>query len=304
MGCNTSSFVEEEAFLRERNVAVVEYHPPKRWTPEQRTRLYRVMHGDGIIVSQKLNTDLFDKEFARFLEQRQRSIEEYHFFWDSVGFRDNLKVLRRQQSGLCYMHAPVVLQHYLVAMQHPTSVTGMIDVANYINQCWTGEQLQNFLLHNSGGDSRQFLREITQQPSLELDMIMLRSIPQDCWHIVQQLNHMPALVSAFVVEERFLKSREVYFEGSLEKTRVGQHAMVLIGWRFDVQLQEHCFVLQNWWDHRYFIEVTASYLKQTGAIVSFVKDPLTSIPDSFPITTQRYVETTMDRCEGLAEWMT
>jgi hypothetical protein len=150
----------------------------------------------------------------------------------------------------------------------------------------------------------EFLREITNNPNLALDTLLLNSrYHRDICHtICDQLQRQPALVSQFGVDAEFLNSPEVFFHTSLDHGQFkGHHAMVMIGWRYDLVHREHCFVLQNWWNSRYFVEVTASYLQSSGALVSFVTQPLASIPNEFPISHLLYAETAMDSCEGLSE---
>ncbi len=310
MGCvHSSVYAEAEKFLTAHGVDLQRTGHPHYWTDDQRARLQRIQSGDQPIVVRPRDegSNKFAIELERFLQRRGRTAVHYCFFWDSfAGNPTRLQVLRCQTSGLCYMHAPVVLQHYLVTLSNPDDEDpiGMIDVAQYIRNRWKGKKLEDYLLRNMGGNSMEFLREITNNPDLNLDTFLLnqRYHRDICQTICDQLQHQPALVSQFGVDAEFLNSQEVFFHKPLDHGQFkGHHAMVMIGWRYDAVAQEYCFVLQNWWNSRYFVEVTSSYLQSTGALVSFVGEPLRAIPNEFPISHLLYAETAMDSCEGLSE---
>jgi hypothetical protein len=49
-------------------------------------------------------------------------------FWQMYDNIQNLKVIRRQTSGLCFMHAPAVLQHYLCSIESSGAVVGRSEI--------------------------------------------------------------------------------------------------------------------------------------------------------------------------------
>lgn len=52
-------------------------------------------------------------------------------------------------------------------------------------------------------------------------------------------------------------------KSSVDEDILSRHAMLLIGYRYATPgnaSTEVVFLLQNWWECRYFIEVSASYL--------------------------------------------
>ncbi|KAI8832845.1 hypothetical protein BJ741DRAFT_580002 [Chytriomyces cf. hyalinus JEL632] len=51
--------------------------------------------------------------------------------------------------GLCYMHAPVVLQHYLVAMNN-AEPTSMLNVAEFLKKKMNGTNPHQRIWHNEG----------------------------------------------------------------------------------------------------------------------------------------------------------
>ena len=100
---------------------------------EGRSRLKSLFDGD-----EKLS-DTFDVEFEKFLKSTNNSWsenfdsnEKIAMFWRRYPKTKYLKVLRRQLSGLCFFHACVVLQHYLVSINESddSKNVGMLNIAN------------------------------------------------------------------------------------------------------------------------------------------------------------------------------
>ncbi len=81
-------------------------------------------------------------------------------FRDHSQLKDkNAYVERTQLSSLCYMHGPVMMQHYLVAMNSDAKI-GMVDISDYLRKHMDSESLKNHIFHNSGGFSIEFLRNL------------------------------------------------------------------------------------------------------------------------------------------------
>jgi hypothetical protein len=71
-------------------------------------------------------------------------------------------VERFQKSGLCYMHACVVVQHYLVAMNNQEEVP-MLNMAEYLKGYMKSDELYDQIWNNKGGDSLNFLEKILKK---------------------------------------------------------------------------------------------------------------------------------------------
>jgi hypothetical protein len=67
------------------------------------------------------------------------------------------------------------------------------------------------------------------------------------------------------------------------------HAMVLVGHRRSDG--KDVYLLQNWWEDKQFVEVSAEYLEACRATVTFVETPQTAIPEEFPATFAEFAET-------------
>ena len=72
--------------------------------------------------------------------------------------------------------------------------------------------------------------------------------------------------------------------------------MLLIGTR-KTDDDEYFFLLQNWWEGRFFVEVSADYLYSSEATISFVEEDITEIPTAFACTNSPYSETATDVSE-------
>jgi hypothetical protein len=298
---------EEIEFLRERNITNVSLI---EWDGRQDLRLQSVMAGD-VVGSSHVTT--FAVEFASFCQRHPSWRDERCvLFWNSYPSIE--MVIRRQLSaGLCFMHAPVVLQHYLVSIKSGTSSSDrkMIDIASYIAQFRNGDALLQIVRDGDGGDSDTFLEEIYRsdpqfEPSRSSINIRSKYWRETVEEISEQLKVRPALVSNFKVDETFSDSDSGTsfldpdtFNQQLVK---GRHAMLLIGSR--VEGDQVIFLLQNWWAGRYLIEVSASYLSRCGAvIVDVFESSLTSVPDVFPTIGGLYAETAIDCGETFHEML-
>jgi hypothetical protein len=140
-----------------------------------------------------------------------------------VFFLKHLKSLnqRHQLSGLCYMHAPAMVQHY--ALGHNNHSAPMIDLVQFIKQHFSVEQLQHHIFDNRGGNSVGFLKSILQPNSTLVDITVPYKIPKAL------KAYGPGLVSGFEVHEDFFNSTIHHYNGTHSGTYVGNHAMALVG---------------------------------------------------------------------------
>ena len=150
---------------------------------------------------------------------------------------------RWQQSRLCYMHAPVVLQYYaiwhsLLLKGTRSSKHGVMDVARYIAERFSSRQLEQHVFDDSGGSSKQFLEAI-----LEPGSILTASVPTLFTKYLSLYG--PGLVSNFKVFEDFKNETVHKHHGMPVGLSSGQHAMVLVGARTAVGGGKF-FLLQNW----------------------------------------------------------
>jgi hypothetical protein len=193
-------------------------------------------------------------------------------------------VERVQLSGLCYMHAPVILQHYLVAMYSDNPVP-MLDMAVYLKKHMSADALERHIWLNKGGDSRVFLEKILiQDPAPVFDS---HSAKHDLGSPLRQYG--PGLVSGFKVEKRFNSSLWKHI-GAQKINSTGLHAMVLVGIRMEGN--DPRYLIQNWWSKKPFVEVDSDYLESCGAFIHFVKVAQHQMGE-FPTNSYDHVECEM-----------
>lgn len=207
--------------------------------------------------------------------------------WDNpetsyVCFRDdpNMKgclMQRMSTSVLSYMHAPIVLQHYLVCRTNSQKKrVGMLDAISYMRNNFTTEQLERQVFANEGGASISFLRDIldpeTQISSGSIDLIKFDETLRQ---------YGPLLVSQFEVYEDFLRMNKFSYDNPVRGNKQGEHAMLIVGMRMDGDTLK--FLLQNWWADKQFVEVSYYYLRQCSrpGVISFVNTPQKEIPSVF-----------------------
>jgi len=196
-------------------------------------------------------------------------------------------VQRVQLSGLCYLHGPDVLQHYLVALgaKEPTKRPGMVDLTKYIRGCFNGKQLYGHIFTDAGGGSVGSLRDML----LPSSRVVARNVDEIT--VETLLEYGPALVSSFQVREDFNESGSLSYTGVPTGDVRGGHAMVLIGVRGEGNGRR--FLLQNWWVRKQFVEVDAEYLEGCEAQIHFVRTPQGGFREELPQAAGMYAETDM-----------
>ena len=126
---------------------------------------------------------------------------------------------------------------------------------------------------------------------------------QVCEEILQNVSLKPALVSTFKVYDDFLESKEVSFSGKPKTNtkRPQMHSMVLIGARKSAT-GEYFFLLQNWWEGRYFIEFSGEYMSHCDPKITFVTKAITrKLELSTYVCDALYAETSADAAETCYE---
>ena len=204
-----------------------------------------------------------------------------HLFWTQFSEEQlgRIMVIRKQKSGLCYLHAPVVLEHYLIAIATNGRSSSTYNIGKYEAHVLTGNHLKDFLLRDEGGSSQNTLFELCELDDADTILINIPSptiaeaYSVVCEEILARVAQSPALVSSFVVHSDFLHSDTVSFSGipsrGARASNTSRHSMVLIGGRKTAD-GEYFFLLQNWWEGRYFIEVSAGYMHYCQASIRFV----------------------------------
>jgi hypothetical protein len=116
-----------------------------------RARLGRIAQSEETSIDfTKREDNLFDKFIKIYPEWLPNS--SFVVFRDHplLVHKPHAYVERIQLSGLCYMHAPIVLQHYLVTM-HSNSTVPMLDMAAYMRRFLSSRALQGRIWDDEGG---------------------------------------------------------------------------------------------------------------------------------------------------------
>jgi hypothetical protein len=193
-------------------------------------------------------------------------------------------VERVQLSGLCYMHAPITLQHYLVAMSSNDAIP-MLDMAEYLKKHMSAEALERRIWDDEGGDSETFLKQIlVKHPA---PVFLTRCGQEELEPYL--ISFGPALISGFEVEEAFDSGNWQHI-GPMTTALKGEHAMVLVGMRKEGDATR--YLIQNWWKKKAFVEVDGEYLSACGAYVNFVQTRQTAM-GPYPTNTHEHVECEM-----------
>ncbi|KAL0483650.1 DNA replication licensing factor mcm5 [Acrasis kona] len=258
-------------------------NPPNNDWQQCRRRLDTILKGEGDETSDTLPEGVMSLD--AFIEARPKWKEEgsYIFHKDH-----QIKVMQRcQKSGLCYIHAPEIVQHNLVALTDPEC--GVIDMVKMIRASFGRDDLCKHIFSDEGGDSINMLTSILEPDSL------LTSFGN--WD-ENLKKYGVGLLSHFAVYPDFYYKDDLSYDGKPEGEEIGRHAMALIGAR--VEGNETWMLLQNWWKKKQFVEVTTTYLNRCLATCFFVRTKQEKIPEKWPVTKHLYAENdNLDKQENL-----
>ena len=239
-----------------------------------------------------------------------------HLFWHQFTTKQvpHIMINRKHKfSGLCSLHSTVITEHYLTAIHTKGSISSTYDISKYAAHTLSGDRLADFLLRDKGGSSLSMLHELCGLDATDTDHYTVpnpKTLPlgyeEACAQIFERVAAAPALISHFQVYPDFLETDKVSFTGTpTPRDSPGSepmyHSMVLIGAR-KTQAGEYFFLLQNWWEGRYFIEVSGEYLSCCGAMIVFVNKPFGRRPElSALLCDAMYAETSVDAAEKYYE---
>lgn len=251
---------------------------------ERQERLKNIVEKGERTLFHNQSGNFFDM-FVRRVPVWGDSMRSYVIFRDREELR-GAYVERAQISGCCYMHAPIVLQHYLISMtNYPVDMIGMVDMHCYLRQHVSSKQLEAHILYEKGGNSSEFLASLLPNCIMNNFLCSAADRNPKLW-VENLITYGPALVSRFSVTDTFRKN-EVSFH-SFTGNVIGRHAMVLVGYRIDES--KYYFLLQNWWKSKPFVEVTSEYLASCNVELHFVTNPPNSIPANIILNNSAYVE--------------
>ena len=132
-----------------------------------KARARRLMTGDyGWSPSNNNHGELlrgettFRHEFEAFCENSLQASawnDLSRVFFDEPAM-DQFLVIRSQRSGICFLHAGVLWQHYLKCKRTPGRLADhkMLDLSTFIRDRFSNYELEKFLKNGGGGSSVSF----------------------------------------------------------------------------------------------------------------------------------------------------
>ena len=278
-----------------------------------RARLETLLAPTGDFVQDFLpdNVQSFESALDNLVEWKDRTTS-YIFLRDDPCVREKKDLIaqRVQLNGLCYLHAPVLLHHYLASRNLPGNQTaGLLNLARYIRECFDPESLQRQIFSDKGGYSLEVLEQILE-PNSELAFLELGKVNR---RTLEEFG--PGLIYQMAIHSDFSSRKHRWkHTGRAIGQRFGYHSKLCIGVREETEKlswwkrawkkprKTRYFLLQNFWQTKQFVEVDEEYIESCRARVAFVKTPQIKILWGLPITSGKYAESAnLDKPEQLPE---
>ena len=300
-----------------------------------KARARRLMTGDyGWSPSNNNHGELlrgetkFRHEFEAFCEKSLQASawnDLSRVFFDEPAM-DQFLVIRSQRSGICFLHAGVLWQHYLKCKRTPGLLADhkMLEISAYIRNGMSNQETHKFLVKGEGGYSVSFFSRITGIPDRKLLSCSFQARKSEdpdhfnacsAWVLRTYARlREPGLVSDFWIERAFAEGEKSVFEHEFDRAEFYSyaqtkgraipimHSMVLIGVHRDEDTGTVWFLLQNFWRNKYFCLVSAEYMASCRARISFVEqEEDVSLKGSPTTVDAMYVETDLEveECEEL-----
>ena len=197
-------------------------------------------------------------------------------------------ILRVQQSGLCFIHAPLTTLHYLRNMLATSLIADTIDITSFMRRDIEDGGTAAYVFSDTGGSAKSVLLQVLQ-PSVgacEATLISrsynFSSSASDIGPDLRRLLKLygPGCVLSMAAEKA-LKAPRMSFTGKHTTDLVGLHSVVLVGVRRDARSGKHFMLLQNSWANLPFFEVDEDYWYASKAEVNFVVTPQTAARPGF-----------------------
>lgn len=279
------TFLEQKGipFLQEKNAITVpgreyllQYNLPgllkqsNEYFVNAANRLFSLMNSQDAIRSQDAMRSTIPNDIHIFTKEEFIGYDLQNIFF----LKYACQIQRYQESGLCYLHAPTIVQTYnIINSTKDATKTSVLDIAKYIMTYFTAEQLHKHIFDNKGGSSELFLENILTKGSNTIASLSAKSV------IKNFESYGPGLVSSFKVYNDFLDEKMKHHCGEPKGEYKGLHSMVMVGWKKE---GEKIFILlQNWWKEKQFVEVDSEYFNKCGPITYFITTPQDKIPDKF-----------------------
>ena len=210
-----------------------------------------------------------EMSFKRFLNNNPQWKEScFVFFRDHPKFanRNDILIQRRQLTGNCYIHSPIVAHYYIMCMNFPDAKP--IDIRNYILSHLDNEHLAKLITGVGGGSSRQIFQHILGD-KVELISTSFSSEHNDIEEHLKKFG--PGLVVGFQVEKEFHSDQSTHKGSFVSDEVIGSHSMIVVGYRVEKDTGKAFVLCQNWWYKKQFVECDTEYFRNSTATILFCK---------------------------------
>ena len=179
-----------------------------------------------------------------------------HLSWHKLKHADFL-VCSLQRYGTCFLHAPVVLHHYLYVGGTQHTCYDRVDICSLISG---SEDIKERYLGDLGGDSVEVFKQITGLSASDLERVNIpdvraKAFPLGVEDLVEAFREFgPALISGMLIENGFVDplanmsllyapASPIFKDPTTGRDR--GHSMVLIGHREGLVLRLALLYIQT-----------------------------------------------------------
>jgi hypothetical protein len=243
------------------------------------------MNGDNI---REVKENFFEECFSELcsavpqwsLDLFDAPLSVRNIFWASQSeeWRKNVLIIRKQTTGMCFLTAVFVFEHYMMASCTNKGIKSTYDVGKYEAATLKGEVLEKFLLQAKLNSTTSVLTSLCRLQDEDLSPMTLSPDPElrdqnviVSEYILRHVANRPAILAQVKAADMANSTERVVFtDPPPNQPDEIRHAMVLIGARRD-ENGEYFFLVQNWWESRYFMELSGRYLAACDAKIIFLR---------------------------------
>jgi len=176
---------------------------------------------------------------------------------------------RVQESGNCYIHAPLLAHWYLTLWGNPelkADDAQFVYLSRLVRNTFRRNHLYRYIFEDGGANSEDILLELMRKDSNTLTQPTI-STAASYGLIRESLQaHGPGIVSMMADEDSLSCdiSHDEPHKSPLIDSGFEEHSMVVVGVRREVLdggLENIYFLLQNFWENKQLVEVSREYLR-------------------------------------------
>ena len=210
--------------------------------------------------------------------------KSYIFYRDDKDLvnKSNVLLQRVQNAGICYIYAPSMLQHCLIAkFNHSETSPPILDINKYLRD---STDIIETYLNDKGSSPLKILRALDSGSifvKIELDKVDANLMRKHC----------PLLLDNFEITNgtvRFGVNNNLVYTSNFTGDVTGKHVMLIVGVR--PTETSRCFLVQNWWRPYQFVEICQETVQSAKASAYAVRFPKYYIAEILPQKNDLYSE--------------